>query len=747
MAGTNPDLVVQVAANIQGITDSLATVSTDVKGLASTASDMSDTLKDAFEHPASFVLGLAGNIGEDLVGSLGVATIEATAFGAAAAGAFVLAGKEAYDLTQEAVELGGAVYDASLKMTMTVASTDALRFASVAAGGSLEQMSNLVFMMQQRMDLQPVKFQQGLAALNVSAAEFAALGTDQKVLAISDAMREAGDSTNLQATAMDLFGKSGRESLSLLLKPMADLVDQGNALGVMTTDEAKAAEDLAVQERILGLEYEHLKLTIGSDLVPAMTFLVENVKAVGTNFLKGSDDGLAFDLVVGKITSDFHSLKAAWDLWNGTAEELPKITGDAKKGVDDLDAGVKALTADGAGLVLTTGDQKTAIRDLEADYTKIHAAAVAWAAAMGELATAGVGWKGTLDGIDGSVVEAVKGYLDAGVSAKALGVIYELNATQLKAIEDGRKDDIATLKLHEKEAADAAKTEEAQYAELQKVTDAYYKTVNAASHDTLTTQVNDAYLAADAKIAAMQKSKSYSVAAEMEVWAAANQTANNIIQKSLESDVSTKEHYQLLKDKAQDAYDFALAHATSYTDARILQLRTEAQAAADTLTNWAAASDAALTGIASAAGIAATAIKTMQAAMTGTATSQFSLNPLDPNSWAAKIASFGPSAQFARDSAGNPYVYIPGVNAAPPRAEGGPVSAGMPYTVGEKGPELFVPQANGSIVPNGAAGGTTIVQHIYITQPLGTPQQLAAAINAAQGSRLKAIGVRLPGTS
>ncbi len=36
---------------------------------------------------------------------------------------------------------------------------------------------------------------------------------------------------------------------------------------------------------------------------------------------------------------------------------------------------------------------------------------------------------------------------------------------------------------------------------------------------------------------------------------------------------------------------------------------------------------------------------------------------------------------------------------------GGAVAAGSPYIVGEKGPELFVPGASGSIVPNGGMGG------------------------------------------
>jgi phage-related minor tail protein len=37
------------------------------------------------------------------------------------------------------------------------------------------------------------------------------------------------------------------------------------------------------------------------------------------------------------------------------------------------------------------------------------------------------------------------------------------------------------------------------------------------------------------------------------------------------------------------------------------------------------------------------------------------------------------------------------------RASGGPVDAGLAYLVGEQGPERFVPQSAGAIVPNGAA--------------------------------------------
>jgi len=53
------------------------------------------------------------------------------------------------------------------------------------------------------------------------------------------------------------------------------------------------------------------------------------------------------------------------------------------------------------------------------------------------------------------------------------------------------------------------------------------------------------------------------------------------------------------------------------------------------------------------------------------------------------------------------------------KAGGGPVSGGSPYMVGERGPEMFVPNASGMVVPNnqlqaGGVGGMSNVTNYYI---------------------------------
>lgn len=65
------------------------------------------------------------------------------------------------------------------------------------------------------------------------------------------------------------------------------------------------------------------------------------------------------------------------------------------------------------------------------------------------------------------------------------------------------------------------------------------------------------------------------------------------------------------------------------------------------------------------------------------------------------------------------------------RAWGGPVAAGMPYLVGERGPEVFVPRASGTVVPNGrsAAMGNTINITVAGSATRETANQIAAAVS------------------
>ena len=59
-----------------------------------------------------------------------------------------------------------------------------------------------------------------------------------------------------------------------------------------------------------------------------------------------------------------------------------------------------------------------------------------------------------------------------------------------------------------------------------------------------------------------------------------------------------------------------------------------------------------------------------------------------------------------------------------PREKGGPVGAGQSYLVGEKGPELFTPNAGGQITPNKAMGGEVNVNFNITTVDAASFDQL-----------------------
>lgn len=78
------------------------------------------------------------------------------------------------------------------------------------------------------------------------------------------------------------------------------------------------------------------------------------------------------------------------------------------------------------------------------------------------------------------------------------------------------------------------------------------------------------------------------------------------------------------------------------------------------------------------------------------------------------------------------------------RADGGPVSAGTAYVVGERGPEMFVPSASGQIIPNGGGGGTSEVvvtlgaglEAQILRQAAGQSVQIASSMAQEQSKAL-----------
>jgi hypothetical protein len=75
---------------------------------------------------------------------------------------------------------------------------------------------------------------------------------------------------------------------------------------------------------------------------------------------------------------------------------------------------------------------------------------------------------------------------------------------------------------------------------------------------------------------------------------------------------------------------------------------------------------------------------------------------------------------------------------APGRATGGPVTAGRPYLVGERGPELFVPGSTGEVVGRGAPPRGAVTINVNVS----TPREVTSDVMVKTGNQV-ARAVRL----
>ena len=109
-------------------------------------------------------------------------------------------------------------------------------------------------------------------------------------------------------------------------------------------------------------------------------------------------------------------------------------------------------------------------------------------------------------------------------------------------------------------------------------------------------------------------------------------------------------------------------------------------------------------------------------------------------------ASSVPSSAYGDFSVAGPGFFSGGM--IPGFANGGRPSVGRPSIVGERGPELFVPDRAGTIVPNHALGGSNIVVNVDASgSSVEGDAQQSKALGQALGAAVKAelIKQKMPG--
>jgi hypothetical protein len=461
-------------------------------------------------------------------------------------------------------------------------------------------------------------------------------------------------------------------------------------------------------------------------------------KVVSIDGLTAATDGLgkSFKMVSGHLVEVAKDAAAA-----GGFEALTEKIKAADAAIaalsetqrSQLSAALQAGVSDMKELQERTGLSEAALRRFKESSDEAAKAQQKYRDALADLKATGDGWKGTLDTIDGAVVEGAKALLQAGMSAERVATLYALLPPQLAAVEKSLDSDTAALKRQSDTIAAVSKLwseyfglrerqgatdMDQQVAEIQRWYDEQVAAAKRAG-----TLTGEFYAALDAE----RQAKLAQISTD---WAAINATMTTESQRGL----------QQFADRALATYQEALKHVGEWKDGTIEAYRRAAEAAQMAANNFGA-------GFTSNAQAAAAALDSVIA-------------KVDEVSKAISGVFAGqalPSAESLTAAAGRPgslLGFSPGLMVQsmlssvanlpwPARATGGNVSAGQTYMVGERGPELFTPGSSGFITPNGSAGGVgPVTINVSGVMDPSTASQLADAV---ERELMRRMARRLPG--
>ena len=324
--------------------------------------------------------GGTARLGTSFESMKGLALNLASAFGVTfSIGAVVSFGRELLRAADELTKL----HD---KTGISIEGLQRFQVAGDDAGNTIDEISNAIVKLSDKLVSGDKSAVGALEKLGLTFADLKGLSPEQQFIAISNAIRQIEDPALQVNIAMDLFGRQGAAILPVLKRGFDDLKD---ATVGMSRESVRALDNFG----------------------DALDRWWRAAKGIG---------GEAIGVMIRGITdpAQYGEMARALEGATTAAEQAaPKIAGLAVPGLpEDLAEIEAALKADAAAI-----EQNT--KALEP-----------FLAAMEELNAAGMSWQETVDTIDGSVVEAIKDYLKAGVAQKDLATAYGLTAAQIKAV-------------------------------------------------------------------------------------------------------------------------------------------------------------------------------------------------------------------------------------------------------------------------------------------------------------------------
>lgn len=433
--------------------DALKKATADLHPEATTASGVFEHMRDAFEHPTDAAKKLGSALVDDLGASLGSVGLMA----AAAAAAFAVVGVAAFELAEKAAAAGGYLNDMSEKTGVSVPALDRLSKASQLAGSDLGTMTNALFMLQKGLGEDSEKVSEGLNKIGLTTAELKAAGPDQYMALIAEHMKATEDPSARAAAAMEIFGKAGKELIPTMMK-LDDALAMTADITPWSAEQAAEAEHFEMQMKSLWIHAEALGTQVGRFLIPAVSGFVSVGVEAGKMLLEVGGYVTGIIPMWHTLSEAFGYATAALGMFTDKALEIPKVTGDAKIGVDkwleSVKASAVAIVKPGDGIKDALAAWAQADKGLTAQYEESHKANEKAQKDAEELAklyrdynSVGASVVDTINRMSGATVEGIKYDLARGESQDVLIKVYGVTKEQMHAIEEAHKSEMEMAKL------------------------------------------------------------------------------------------------------------------------------------------------------------------------------------------------------------------------------------------------------------------------------------------------------------
>lgn len=211
-----------------------------------------------------------------MAGPIGIAVIATVALAAAA----VTAARELFDLTKQAAEFQGKMFDLAQQTGLAVKTLSALEVVAKTTGGELGSITQAIVLFQRKLD-------EAQDPLSKTAEQFRTLGvstsdTETSLRSAFQALAAMPEGFAQTNAAAELFGaRGGKQVLAILKETNGDLdgaIKRFEALGIVITDDAARAADIFNDELAL-LEFQTRALTaaFARDLIPIMVDVIRSL--------------------------------------------------------------------------------------------------------------------------------------------------------------------------------------------------------------------------------------------------------------------------------------------------------------------------------------------------------------------------------------------------------------------------------------------------------------------------------------